>query len=113
MRPRSAPCRTASPSPVTHPVHGPRYRRLAPLIRRAANLDPSTRCWRCGLTLDKCKPHRNGKRARWTAGHLIDGQADHTLALADLAAECSPCNYEFGARYGNGQSAPVVPMQWR
>jgi hypothetical protein len=62
----------------------------------AAYADPSTRCWRCGNTLDQCEPHRNGKPARWTAGHLIDGLQD-----GPMAPECSPCNSQAGARLGN------------
>ena len=65
-------------------------------IRDAAYADPTTRCWRCHRTLPECRPHRNGKPARWTAGHLID--SDPT---SPLLPECSPCNKSAGARYGN------------
>src|SRR6185436_8281080 len=82
-------------------VHGPNYRRLAPLVRRAANTNPDARCWRCNLTLAEHTPHANGKPARWTAGHRHDGQPDHTLTLTDLAAEASTCNTSAGASWGN------------
>lgn len=72
------------------------YQARARAIRMAAYADPRTRCWRCNLTLSECKPHRNGKPARWTAGHLRD--SDPT---SPLLPECSPCNKSAGARYGN------------
>lgn len=67
-------------------------------VRNAAYADPTTRCWRCGHTLPNCKPHRNGTPARWTAGHVIDGDP-----TSPLLAECSPCNKSEGARYGNAR----------
>lgn len=60
-------------------------------VRQAANADPTTRCWRCGLTL--AERRRTHPKARWTAGHVVDGQAGGTLL-----PECSPCNYGNGAR---------------
>ena len=70
-------------------------------VRDAAYLNPATTCWRCHRMLHECGPrgdgrHRNGTRAWWEAGHLIDG--DQT---SPLAAECSPCNRSHGARHGN------------
>ena len=82
-------------------VHGKRYRTLRPYIVQPAKANPHTICHRCHNTIDKCKPHKTGKPAMWTAGHLKDGQPDATLTIADLAAECSTCNYEAGASYGN------------
>ena len=72
------------------------YHVRARQVRMAAYADPRTRCWRCNLTLAECKPHRNGKPARWTAGHLRD--SDPT---SPLLPECSPCAASSGARYGN------------
>ena len=72
------------------------YHVSAARVRAAAYADPATRCWRCGLTLDRCKPHRNGKPARWTAGHVIDSDPN-----SPLLPECSPCNKSAGASYGN------------
>jgi hypothetical protein len=94
-------------------VHGRNYRRLAPLVVRYANTNPRVTCHRCGMTIDKCKPHRNGKLARWTAGHLHDGQLDITLTLADLAPECSSCNYSSGASFGNRQRVEPRTLRWR
>lgn len=65
-------------------------------VREAAYADPLTRCWRCKLMLHECKPHRNGKPATWTAGHLIDGDP-----RSPLLPECSPCNKSAGASHGN------------
>jgi hypothetical protein len=94
-------------------VHGANYRRLAPLVVRWANTNPHATCWRCGKTIDKCKPHRNGKPARWTAGHLKDGQLDATLTIADLHPECSGCNYSSGASFGNRQRVEPRTLRWR
>ena len=68
---------------------------LGKRIRDAANADPTTRCWRCGLTL--AERHRTHPHATWQAGHLVDGDLS-----AGLAAECStPCNSGAGARVSN------------
>lgn len=77
-------------------------------VRDAAYADPSTRCWRCGLRLHECKPHRNGKPARWTAGHLID--SDPT---SPLLPECSPCNKSAGAKLGNQRMRARAALQGR
>lgn len=79
----------------TNPHHHGSYQRRALAVRRAAYANPLTRCWRCGLTLAEHQPHRNGKRARWTAGHVIDGQVG-----GPLAPEASTCNYTAGAVRG-------------
>lgn len=65
-------------------------------VRAQANADPLTRCWRCGRLLPEHQPHRNGKPARWTAGHLRD--SDPT---SPLLPEASTCNLKAGATYGN------------
>ena len=65
-------------------------------VRAAAYADPTTRCWRCGRTLGMHPPHKNGKPARWTAGHIRDSDPS-----SPLAAEASTCNLSAGARYGN------------
>lgn len=67
------------------------YHRASARLRAHAYANPDTRCWRCGRTLADI--HTDHPRARWTAGHLVDGQAGGTLA-----PECSPCNYSAGAR---------------
>ena len=81
---------------MAKPHHSGTYHVQSKRVRDAAYRDPGTRCWRCRLTLDQCKPHRNGKPARWTAGHLIDGQVNGVLL-----PECSTCAATSGARYGN------------
>lgn len=59
-------------------------------------LNPDTRCWRCGLTHDEYAAVHGARAARWTAGHLIDGQID-----GDLAPEHTRCNSSAGATAGN------------
>lgn len=76
--------------------HRGTYPARARALRARANADPLTRCWRCGRTLAEHPPHRNGKPARWTAGHLVDGQEN-----GPLAPEASTCNYAAGAVLGN------------
>lgn len=67
------------------------YQRRAQLLRQRANANPDTRCWRCGRTLADHPPHKNGKPARWTAGHVIAGDP-----ASDLLPEASTCNYRAG-----------------
>lgn len=71
--------------------HRGTYHVQAARVRARAYANPSTRCWRCGATLTQIQARR--PRARWTAGHLIDGQPGGTLL-----PECSPCNYGAGAK---------------
>lgn len=95
-------------------VHGTNYRKLRLIVVTVANANPMTLCHRCHNPIDKCKPHRNGKPARWTAGHLHDSQPDATLTLDDLAPECSPCNSSAGASYGNrNRTEPRTARLWR
>lgn len=76
--------------PRTKPAHyRGSYHVDSKRVRDRANADPTTRCRRCGLTLAeirKVKP-----RAKWTAGHVVDGQPGGVLR-----PECSPCNYRAG-----------------
>jgi hypothetical protein len=65
---------------------------------------PESTCWRCGLLLDQHQPHKDGRLAFWTAGHVIDSDVTSPLAL-----EASTCNFKHGgklrhvlARRGNG-----------
>lgn len=76
--------------------HRGTYARQARLVRDAANRNPNTTCWRCGRTLDQHPPHKTGKPATWTAGHINDGQAG-----GPLAPEASTCNYSAGTRLRN------------
>jgi hypothetical protein len=76
-------------------------RRQARMVAWALSNPHLARCWQCGEPLATCGPnrngrHRNGSRAKWTAGHTRDGDR-----MAPLALECSPCNYSRGAAHGN------------
>jgi hypothetical protein len=62
-------------------------------VRDQANANPDTVCWRCGLRLDQHPAHKSGKPARWTAGHLKDGDS-----TSPLLPEASTCNFQAGAR---------------
>jgi hypothetical protein len=63
----------------------------ARLVREAANANPKTTCWRCGKTLAEHAPHKSGRPATWTAGHVNDGEAG-----GQLLPEASTCNYRAG-----------------
>lgn len=76
------------------------YATRAARIRGRAYADPTTRCWRCGLTLDEARQQRN-RHIKWQAGHLHDGQVD-----GPLRAEHSDCNASAGASYGNAKREP-------
>jgi hypothetical protein len=65
-------------------------------VREAAAASPYTTCWRCGRTLAQHPPHKTGKPARWTAGHLRDGDPS-----SPLLPEASTCNKSAGAAHGN------------
>ena len=54
-------------------------------IRDRAYADPSTACWRCGLTLAQVRAANPGRKVVWHAGHT-GGRHD------PLLAECSLCN---------------------
>lgn len=92
---------------VKAPHHRGGYQVQAKRVTDMAKADPTTRCWRCGLTLTEVR--RAKPRARWTAGHLVDGQAG-----GRLAPECSPCNFGAGARLTNTQRAKPkrTPLTW-
>lgn len=83
---------------VKAPWHKGTHQARAKRITDAANRDPNTRCWRCDKTLAEHQPHKTGKPARWTAGHVIDGLID-----GPLAPEASTCNFSAGATAGNAQ----------
>ncbi|MEJ7719808.1 MAG: hypothetical protein WKF58_04925 [Ilumatobacteraceae bacterium] len=80
----------------TKPHHRGTHQVRARRLVAAAKADPTTKCWRCGLTLAEHRLHKNGKPAFWTAGHLVDGEIDGVLM-----PEASRCNYEAGAAAGN------------
>lgn len=72
------------------------YGRLSAKLRAAAYANPDTRCWRCRRTLAEVR--QDHPRAKWTAGHVIQG-----LPGAPLAPECSPCASAEGAAITNAK----------
>jgi hypothetical protein len=78
-------------------------------MNAAANTDPTTTCWRDGLTLDQHKPG-----SRWTCGHVDnpDLYRQHPSPYALVidgrlcAPEASSCNYPHGATTGNRGREP-------
>lgn len=76
-------------------------------VREAAYADPTTRCWRCGRTLTQHEPHANGKPARWTAGHLRDGDP-----TSPLLPEASTCNGKAGGRLGGLRRQRRTELTW-
>ena len=89
------------------PHHSGSFAREALAVRLAAYAEPQTRCWRCRLTLVEVQAAFPRRRVRWTAGHLVDGQAG-----GPLAAECSPCNFGAGAVLGNAQRVMPRSRRW-
>lgn len=79
--------------------NNPAYRRAAAAIRAQAYGNPSTTCWRCGLTLDEVR--RTKPRTTWDAGHIVDGDLS-----AGLRPEHSSCNRSAGASAGNATREP-------
>lgn len=88
---------------VKAPHHRGSYHRRSAEVRALAYSQPDTRCWVCGLTLAEIRV-RN-PRAKWTAGHIRDGEVDGMLL-----PECSVDNYSRGARYGNRRRAKYRPQ---
>ncbi len=76
------------------------YQRRARQVRQRANADPTTTCWRCGLTLD-AKPGDT-----WDAGHLRDGDP-----TSPLLPEHSSCNRSAGATAGNRRRVGLRPTR--
>ena len=78
------------------PAHrvGP-YQSQARAVCAAANANPLTLCWRCGLMLHQHGPHKNGRKPFWTAGHVIDADP-----LSPLLPEASTCNFRAGGQRG-------------
>jgi len=72
------------------------YKVRAKALRRRANADPLTRCWRCGRTLAEEQARQPGKPVTWHAGHTVDGDN-----AAPLLPEHSTCNTSAGATAGN------------
>lgn len=75
-------------------VHrGGAYKAMSRQVVLAARANPLTRCWRCGLMLVEHRPHKNGRRPFWTAGHVIDSDP-----ASPLAPEASTCNFIAGGQ---------------
>lgn len=84
------------------PHHSGSYHVQARKVRDWANANPDTaRCWRCNRLAHQHPP------GKWTAGHVIDGQAG-----GPLAPEWSSCNYAAGARRGNGMRHQAIAGRW-
>ena len=83
------------------PHHRGNYQVRAARCRAAADANPATRCRRCGLTLAEGIAAYGRGRARWTAGHVNDGEIG-----GPLAPEHACCNYSAGAAEGNARRNP-------
>lgn len=83
------------------------YDRRARALVAAATANRATKCWRCGRTLEQHPPHHTGKPARWTAGHVRDGDP-----LSPLLPEASTCNYSAGAQRVNGKPVAQPTRRW-
>ncbi len=75
------------------------YARRAAAVRARANVDPTTRCWRCGRTKAE-----HGQP--WQAGHVVDG-----LVGGELRPECRTCNASAGATAGNLTRKALTPTR--
>ena len=88
------------------PHHSGTYHVQARRIREQANANPDTRCWRCGKTMAEIRATK--PQAKWTAGHLIAGQAN-----GPMLPECSPCNYGYGnGRRGHSTTTTRTSASW-
>ncbi len=67
-------------------LHDSTHNRRAKPVRDRAYADPSTTCWRCGLTLAQVRLANPDRKVVWHAGHT------EPTRLAPLLAECSLCN---------------------
>lgn len=91
------------PAKVKAPHHRGTYHVESAKIRAAAYAQPWTTCWRCGQTLAQIRARK--PRAKWTAGHINDGEVGGVLL-----PECSPCNASAGAKLGNARRNPKRPQ---
>lgn len=80
------------------------YHTQSARIRARAYANPATTCWRCGLTLAQVRQHH--PHAKWTAGHIIDGQPGGPMAPED-----SWCNYSQGAKLRHAR-AKRTALTW-
>jgi hypothetical protein len=68
-------------------------------VRQSAYANPATKCWRCGLTLADYAKQHGTQAARWTAGHVRDGEVGGVLL-----PEHFRCNVQAGNRARNPTS---------
>lgn len=87
---------------VKGPHHRGAYGRTARAVTQSAYASPQTRCWRCGLTLADYAKQHGTRAARWTAGHVRDGEVG-----GPLAPEHARCNFRAGASMGNRKRNPT------
>lgn len=92
------------PAKSKGPHHQGTYHVDSARVRAWANSHPEAKCWRCGKTLAEIRTTK--PRAKWQAGHLVDGQTN-----GPLLPECSPCNAAGGARQTN-QAKKRTPLTW-
>ena len=83
--------------------HTGAYQKMARQVVLAARADVTTRCWRCGLMLHEHAPHKNGRLAFWTAGHVVTGEV-----LSPLLPEASTCNFTAGGRTGAARTSRAI-----
>ena len=76
---------------VTQAHYAGRFAVKAKGVRRRAYADPTTRCRRCGLTLEERRVTHPAET--WDAGHVTAGQVN-----GELVAEHASCNRAAGAR---------------
>ena len=69
------------------------YAARSAAVRAAAYRNPTTTCWRCGLTLDEKR--QTHPKVTWDAGHVVDGAVGGLLL-----PEHSSCNRSAGAASG-------------
>jgi len=91
------------------PHHNSRaYKRIAPIIRRAAYNQPDYRCPYCQLTLEEMRRTRPNQVIGWDCGHIVDGDDSY-----GYRAECSYCNRSNGSiRRNRKQPKPTTSRQW-
>lgn len=81
------------------------YATRAKRVRDAANSDPFTRCWRCGLTM--AEKRKTVPNETWDAGHTVDGNS-----AMPLMAEHASCNRAAGATAGHHKKNLNPSRRW-
>lgn len=86
--------------------HRGAHQRRAKLVCDWAWAHPDTRCARCGLTYAEAAKRWGQARAKWTGGHVNDGEINGAYQPEHLH-----CGSSAGATYGNAQRRTSSP-QW-